>query len=204
VPGLILCSLFSQLLACAAASSANSVVSVSATPTVDPTHEVLLAAPPDNWVETYRFNHNGRKIAEFTPTAEESVNWQNKLSFESFVSPGEIDPIELLLYEVEQYRERCRFIQHFNLFSGYENGFPTSLHLILCGAFKSIAKGEVSMFKAIRGPDNMYVVKRSRRMAPFKVNEAEVPDMPAWSIHMKRIKLCLKNDPSHPCPPPQS
>lgn len=165
--------------------------------------EKLIAQPPPGWIQIYRLNQDGSRISEFIPADEEANTWVNKISFESFMDLQQADPIELLLYEVEQYQKRCKFVQHFNLFSGYENGYPTSFRLIMCGKSKQLETGEISMFKAIQGTQSFYVVKLARKVAPFEPHQSEVTseEIAQWSIFMKRIILCDPEAPDHPCPP---
>ncbi len=102
--------------------------------------------------------------ARIIHAAEETgSDWTTKLSFESFSELVSIDPIQVLLTEVEQDKKKCNFVQHFNLFSGLENGYPSSVRLFLCGKTTltnadGSNTGEVKMIKAIQGLDYLYVI----------------------------------------------
>jgi hypothetical protein len=171
-------------------------------PTGSDLTERLIAQPPSGWTRVYQLNRDGNRISEFVPADEEPNRWVNKISFEAFLDIHHADPIELLLYEVEQYQKRCNFVQHFNLFSGYENGYPTSLRLIMCGKSKQLETGEVSMVKAILGEQSFYVIKLAHKVAPFEVNKAEVTqeEIAQWSTFMKRVVVCDPDTTEHPCP----
>jgi hypothetical protein len=164
--------------------------------------EQLIAQTPPDWVRVYQLNHAENRISEFIPANEEANKWVNKISFESFMNMAQADPIELLLYEVEQYQERCDFVQHFNLFSGYENDYPTSLRLIMCGKSKQLETGEVSMFKAIQGEQRFYTIRLARKVPPFEPSKSEVTqeEIAQWSTFMKRIIVCDPESTQHPCP----
>ena len=166
--------------------------------------EQLLAQPPKDWVRVYRLNNEGNRISEFVPANEDPYKWANKIVFESFQKLQSADPIELLLYEVEQYQQRCEFVQHYNLFSGLENGYPTSLRMIMCGKSKQLETGEVSMLKAIQGEESFYVVRISRWVPAFKPLQADVPKptIATWSTYMKHISLCNPAKSDHLCPQP--
>jgi hypothetical protein len=167
--------------------------------------EQLIAQPPSDWVRIYQMNQDGNRISEFIPPDEEALNWKNKVSFESFDDQERADPIELLLYEVEQYQKRCSFVQHFNLFSGFENGYPTSLRLIMCGKSKQLETGEVSMFKAIKGERSFYMIRLARKVEPFEPHKSEVTpaEIAQWSTYMKRILVCVPDSTQHACPQEQ-
>jgi hypothetical protein len=166
------------------------------------TAELLIAQPPPGWVNVYQLNQKGNRISEFIAGDDDNLDWTRKVTFESFPNISEADPIDLLLYEVEQYQEKCNFVQHFNLFTGMENNYPTSLRLVMCGTHKALEKGEVSMFKAIQGDENFYLVKMTRRVAPFKPHQSEVnnDEIAQWSVFFKRILVCNDEQDTHPCP----
>jgi len=166
------------------------------------TTERLIAQPPSGWIRTYQLNQEGERISEFSPADEDKNKWVNKISFESSLALQHADPIELLLKDAEEYKKRCNFVQHFNLFSGYENSYPTSLRLIMCGKSKQLDTGEVSMIKAIQGDEHFYVVKLTRKVAPFEPHKPDVTEteIAEWSTYMKRIFLCNPQTPQHPCP----
>jgi len=166
------------------------------------TTELLIAQPPPGWVNVYQLNQKGNRISEFIAAGDDNLNWARKVTFESFPQTSTADPIDLLLYEVDQYKEKCNFVQHFNLFSGLENNYPTSLRLVMCGTSKALKKGEVSMIKAIQGDENFYMVKMTRRVAPFKPHQSDVnkEEIAQWSVYFKHVLVCNHKQDRHPCP----
>ncbi len=168
-----------------------------------PSSEKLLAQPPPNWHRVYQINSDQTRLSDFVPQGETDLAWNTKLSFESFVTDEEdIDPIQLLLYEVEQDQQKCNFVQHFNLFSGLENNYETSVRLFMCGTNEYVEKGEIKLVKAIRGKHHFYTVRLIRRIPSFEVHEPEFEtgEIAEWASYLKSIKLCDDNLEDHPCP----
>jgi hypothetical protein len=165
------------------------------------TTEVLLATPPPNWTQIYQLNKKVVRLADFVPANETTLNWQTKLSFESHSDLVDLDPIEILLSEAKKSEEKCTFIQHFNLFSGFENNYPTSLRLIMCGENENLKQGELSMLKVIQGDDFLYIVRFLKRIEPFKLNQPDVekPEIATWSDYLRKIRLCNPANVKHPC-----
>ncbi len=163
--------------------------------------EQLRAKPPAGWVNVYQYNHAGSRISEFIPLDEEQQKWTNKVTFESFAPKVYTDPIDLLLFEVDQYQKKCNFVQHFNLFAGMENNYPTSLRLVMCGESKVLKTGEVTILKAISGDSNFYIIRITRKVPAFKPHQSEVSneDIAQWSVYLSRISVCDENSPEHPC-----
>ena len=136
------------------------------------------------------------------PPEQDAANWETKLSFEAYSAQTlSIDPIELLISEAAEDERKCSFVQHFNIFSGYENNYETSVRLFLCGENEFAGKGEVKLVKAIRGTEYIYSVRLLKRINPFEVGQAAFTDddMKLWSTYLNSISLC-DNSAAHPCP----
>jgi len=167
------------------------------------TTEQLLAVPPPGWKQIYQFNNIATRLTDFVPADESAGHWEARLSFESFRGLTDADPIEVLLSEAEKEKEKCSFVQHFNLFSGYENNYPTSIRLIMCGENKAVEEGEIKLIKAIKGDDYFYVVRVLKRLPAFDVNEPDFgkEKMADWATWFRQISLCNSARTDHPCPP---
>lgn len=184
-----------------------SMVACITHPTTNPvpgleSSEQLLAKPPADWKLIYQLHNTSTRLSDFVPPQETDSEWTSKLSFESFKKLVDSDPIEVLLAEVNRERKDCSFVQHFNLFSGLENNFPSSVRLFLCGENTSINKGEVKMIKAIAGNDYFYLIKIVKRIEPFNVDQPEFAkeEIAAWSTYIRSISLCDPGKVEHPCP----
>jgi hypothetical protein len=164
--------------------------------------EQLLAKPPDGWVQAYQLSNDATRLVEYVPEGESDTRWTAKLSFESFAGMVDVDPIEILLTEVTEDRKTCSFVQHFNLFSGNENNYPTSVRLFMCGERTGRNQGEIKIIKAISGESFFYLVKIISRIAPFEVNDPEFDKttIASWSTYLRDVSLCNADNPSHPCP----
>ncbi|XOV87126.1 MAG: hypothetical protein ACFHX7_19520 [Pseudomonadota bacterium] len=173
------------------------------TPDAISSSEQLLIQPPAGWKQVYQFNNSETRLADFVPPDESALIWQEKLSLESHARLKTTDPIEILLAEVRRLQDTCTFVQHFNLFAGLENDYPTSVRLIMCGENRSLAKGEVSLNKAIQGEDYLYIIRLTRRVPPFEPHQPEVRDeeVADWATFMQRVSLCNPDrGNAHPCP----
>jgi|TARA_Y100000310_G_scaffold344463_1_gene457363 hypothetical protein len=163
--------------------------------------ERLIAQPPADWQLVFTLNTDQSRLAEFIPDGEDKDAWTIKITFESFTQAQASDPIDILLNEAERYREKCKFVQHFNLFSGIENGYPTSFRLIMCGASNFSGKGEVLMVKAIQGDEYFYILKLLKRVAAFEPNEADMSEgeIAEWATYFKLLVVCDDSE-HHGCP----
>ncbi len=197
--------LFSSRLILSVASTlalTSLLVACTSTPTsTEVTSEMLLAKPPLDWQLVYQMNDISTRLSEFVPPDETNTEWTSRLSLESFKELVGSDPVETLLSEVTHDQQDCNFVQHFNLFSGFENGFPVSVRLFLCGESTNSGKGEIKMAKAIAGNDYFYLLKLLKQIEPFEPNQPDFAreEIAAWSTYFRSISLCDGNKPEHPC-----
>ena len=166
------------------------------------TPERLLASPPAGWTLAFQFNDDRSKLSDFVPEGETDIAWTQKISFESFTNDINADPLNMLDDEVRRDEQKCEFVQHFNLFSGYENGYPTSVRLFHCGNNHFVDRGEVKMMKTIQGAEQFYIVRILARIEPFAMNKPNFSEeeVVRWTGYLRRISLCDTAAPEHPCP----
>jgi len=163
--------------------------------------ERLLAAPPDGWKEVFSSDNPGLRMVEFIPDDQVNATWQQKISFESSSGQPLPDPIEFLKGLSVDQSGTCDGFESFTTFSGFENGYPTTVRLMVCKNSDIINQSQVTMLKAIQGKDNFYVISRAQRAPPL-ADDAEPlskAEIAGWSLYLKAISLC-DGSPDHPCP----
>ena len=164
--------------------------------------ERLLAAPPEGWKEVFSTDNPGLRMVEFIPEDQNNADWRQKISFESSGGKPLPDPIEFLTGLSADQSGTCdEGFESFTTFSGFENGFPTTVRLLVCRNSAIINQSQVTMLKAIQGKENFYVISRAQRAAPLAedaepLSEAEIA---GWSLYLKAISLC-DGSAEHPCP----
>ena len=201
-PPLLLLSLIVLLSSCASQSD-----NATETPdTRNETGERLLGTPPKGWVNVFQLNNDNTRLTDFIPPDQSKSDWSTKLSFEAHTTEVlSIDPIELLFSEAETDQSRCNSVTHYNIFSGLENYYQTSVRLFLCGENSFTNRGEIKLIKAIRGNDYLYSVRIVRRTPPFDTNEEEIrkEEVALWATYLRKISVC-DGSPDHPCPQPEA
>jgi hypothetical protein len=183
------------------ASGCSGADESAATASTDASGERLLAAPPNGWKEVFSSDNQGLRMVEFIPDDQVNAAWQQKISFESSSSKPLPDPINFFEGLSVDQRGTCDGFESFAIFSGFENGYPTTLRLMVCKNSNIINQSQVTMLKAIQGKDNFYVISRAQRGSPLAddaepLSEVEIA---GWSLYLKAISLC-DDSPEHPCP----
>ncbi|HEX7037708.1 MAG TPA: hypothetical protein VF210_18200 [Pseudomonadales bacterium] len=168
-----------------------------------PTGELLLAAPPDGWQEQGAMQTPMLRMAEYGPP-DAGEQRLERLTFEAQSGDPLPDPIEFVRGVSRDLAERCDGFEDSNISSGYENGYPTSVRLMICTKFKDAELGQVVMAKAIQGNERFYVITRRLRAPPAEGGASllTAQEMAEWSAHLGGIRVCDTRDAKHPCPSP--
>lgn len=166
-----------------------------------PSGEILLAAPPAGWVETGAMQTPVLRMAEYGP-ADETDDMVERLTFEAQEGQPLPDPIEFVLAVARDLQARCTGFEDINISSGFENGYATSVRLMICPVFTDAPHGQVVMAKAIQGNEAFYVITRRLQVPPMQ--DAGQPltaqEMAEWTTHLKGIRVCDTRSTANPCP----
>ena len=169
---------------------------------LDSDGERLIASAPKNWQLIYQLNSGEVRLTDFIPPDETEKDWQTKLSFEAHTQLADIDPISIVMGEIKSKNEICSNIDHSNLFSGFENNYPTSVRLIQCGENAHLQMGEINLIKAIQGNDYFYIIRFQKKVPVFERGKAEFTndEVATWASFLKLVTLCDTRDTNHACP----
>jgi hypothetical protein len=167
------------------------------------TGERLLADAPSGWKEVFNSDNPGLRMVEFIPENESNASWQHKITFESLKGKPLPDPIEFLKGLSADQSGTCEGFESFSTFSGFENGYPTTVRLMVCKRSDIINQSQVTMLKAIQGKENFYVITRAQRGPPLADDTAALTDeeMAGWALYLKAISVC-DDTTEQACPKP--
>ncbi|HEY5645029.1 MAG TPA: hypothetical protein VIS76_03730 [Pseudomonadales bacterium] len=167
------------------------------------TGEQLLAQPPAGWQQVGATNLAKLKRAEFVPEDETAETWTSRITFEALSEDPLPDPIEFVDLLATGREGDCGTFERLPTFSGEENGYPTSVDLLVCHRDRESDRSEVLLMKTIRGNEAFYVVTRGRRgpaIAKGGQSDIEAQEIAAWAVYLRSIKLCDDGRSEHPCP----
>lgn len=184
--------------------------------TWDDAAERLIASPPEGWVETGALETPVLRMAEYGPR-DQPADVLERLTFEAQSGKPLPDPIGFVTSVAGDLQARCKGFQQINISSGLENGYPTSVRLMICPEFRDSPYSQVVVAKAIQGDERFYVItRRLRGPALPPVNQStEQPGasrqpmsaqaMAEWTTRMKAVHVCNTDQPDgHPCPRPDA
>jgi hypothetical protein len=164
--------------------------------------ERLLAQPPLGWTRISSTSIRGLRTASFIPEGEEETDWTRMIKFESMTEDPLPDPIEFVELLTFGQTEQCGAFEAYPTFSGLENGYATSVSLLICHNDRKLKKSDVTMIKTIRGNDHFYVITRSKRGPPVVDDKPAIEEetIAAWSLYLKSTGVCDTRSAAHPCP----
>lgn len=190
------------LLGCGDSKQASRDSSSSAANNTPPQGETLLLEPPPGWLRGAERTTEKFRIVDFYPAGNDQQNWYEKLTVESNNIAPLPDPIEFLSSLGDALKEQCKTSDHQPIATAEENGYQTSVRLLICGEDKETGRVQVSLVKAILGNDHFYTISHTKRSDPLANQQTPISkkEMASWSLYMRSVKLCDSANTKHPCP----
>ena len=206
------------LSGCATSSSAAAEVT-----------EKLLVEVPIGWVQVVDRTVGNLSIAEYYP-GDTTDDWQQKITIEALSGEGLPDPLVYADGMADEQSEVCNHFSDNAVFAGFENGYPTVVHMMECGQNKRTGKALLTMLKIISGNTALYTITRIWRLEPAAIavlphanpetsraNGATPParepvpieplpidqaELASWSHTLSKVKVCDTALQAHPCDEP--
>jgi hypothetical protein len=141
------------------------------------------------------------ELTEIVPPGQDRQNWTDQVAV-NIVYGAQENPPDLLAERFRAIQAECQETSLGPVSPSMENGYPTALRAVACTKVKKWSQGEVSLYKAWKGKDGMYLVARSWRGAPFDKGKVPVPPETTlkWLAFIQSVVLCDTQDPKRPCP----
>lgn len=189
--------------------------------------EQLIGEAPGGWAQIGGTVTDKLKMATFVPkpstqtgevsasaageqgeTSDADGGWTEKITFERLLGAPVADPLEYLEELKKDTLAACKEGAFLPVASGFENGYPSAVALIVCPKQAITNTGQLTMIKVIQGNAAFYTITRSIRTAPFPADENGKPSEPpveketigGFSVYLKAISVCDPARPAHPCP----
>ena len=189
----IFLALTSFCMGCVVAEPAETLETPSV-PTVPEEH--LKTEVPEGWVPILNSQSKNLLIAEYIPP-DSPDPWLQKLSIEAMSGDHLPDPLEFTNSWALEQSEICEAFEDLPIYSGFENGYPTIVRMLICGKNKRTGKPLVTMVKVIRGNESLYTITRIWRLEQLPPPEVEIA---SWSVALRKTIACDPDLSAHPCP----
>lgn len=188
--------------------------------------ERLHAEIPAEWVQLLDRQAGDLYVAEYYPPEDVAIlaantngrpQWQRKLSIEVLASESLPDPLIVAGGLIETQAGTCDAFSEQGIFSGFENGYPTTVHMLQCPRSKGTEYGFLTVIKVIKGNEGLYTITRVWRTAasdippppPLGVKEKEdgplievqidMAEIGAWANTLRSFSLCDDSSDRHKC-----
>ena len=167
--------------------------------------EQLFVPPPKGWVIVYHLQKSGTELTEVTPQGQSAKEWTEMLAVRIVAAEPAKTPEDMLTGILADIKEECEAVGAGPVNPASENGYDTAMRAVACPKSKDWGKGELSLFKVLKGQDRTYVVSRAWRGDAFEKDHLPVPPevTKQWLAFMKQVVLCDQRNPQqHRCPSP--
>jgi hypothetical protein len=165
----------------------------------------LNAEVPEGWEKRIDRTVGALKMAEFYPAGADD-QWAQKLSIEALSGEDLPDPILFVEGLAEQQSLVCDEFTHNSVYSGFENGYPTAVHMLQCGKNKRTGRAIITMVKVIKGNTSLYTITRIWRLPaaspPMQEGTLNIDqnEIAGWSQILRQVITCDPALAAHPCP----
>jgi hypothetical protein len=144
------------------------------------------------------------ELTEITPPGQSPQSWTDEVAVNILYGAPTQSPQQLLSDRIALVQRECEDSAVGPISPLVENGYETAMRAVACTKVKKLGEGEVTLYKAWKGRDAMYLVARSWRGPPFE--KGHVPVAPEvtlqWLAVIQSIVLCDTRDAKRPCPNP--
>jgi hypothetical protein len=164
--------------------------------------ESLYVLPPKGWKIGYHGQRGDVELTEVIPGDQTIQDWSEMLTVQIITGRPQAGPEDVLRDQLAEIRKVCDDVAVGPTSPAEENGYPTAMRAIGCTKSKEWGKGELNLYKVLRGHERLYVVARSWRGEPFDRDRLPVsPETTKeWLVFMQQVVLCDGRDAQHPCP----
>jgi hypothetical protein len=156
--------------------------------------ESLLQIRPPDYQISLQERQGQRIITEMIPAKETADSWSEQVATQIFLGT-DVTLAQYQEFSAQEWRISCPDARLLPGTEGEDNGYPFSLWIQVCPRDTRTGGPEYAWFKAIRGQDDLYVVRKSFRFEP---SEEQVK---TWVHYLRSIRVCDPLRPDAPCPP---
>ena len=121
--------------------------------------ERLSAEVPEHWQKIVDRKVGDLHMVEYYPPGADE-DWEQKLTIESLAGKDLPDPLVYAAGLAEEQQGLCEDFKDNAVFAGFENGYPTTVHVLECGQSKRTGRSVVTMVKIIQGNKSLYTISR--------------------------------------------
>lgn len=144
------------------------------------------------------------ELTEIVPPGQSPQNWTDEVAVNILYGAPAQSPQQLLSDRIASVQRECEETSVGPISPTVENGYETAMRAVACTKVKRLGLGEVTLYKAWKGREAMYLVARSWRGPAFE--KGHVPVAPEttlqWLAMIQSVVLCDMRDPKRPCPDP--
>ncbi|WP_421999718.1 hypothetical protein [Reyranella sp.] len=156
--------------------------------------ENLLLAPPAGFKMAFRGSRDDVGIFEWVPNGETLEDWTEMMTVQVFKDRPDLDPKDFLAKIQTRWQAECNGSASAPVTAERINGYTAATMLLRCPLLPSTGKPEMTMFRAIKGKDALYLVQRA-------VRAADTPEQVArLEAYFAKVSACDVRSPAHPCP----
>ncbi|MBF0093928.1 MAG: hypothetical protein HQL34_05215 [Alphaproteobacteria bacterium] len=170
-----------------------------------PAGEGLAVQIPPGWTPLDHVRNAKGEELYLVPPSQNNPNWKDMIAYREVKGYSGGSPKSVLEGSLEAGRQGCPGLVFKPIQEGRVNGYPAAFLTVFCPSDTTGKGGEINLVKVVVGRENLYMVQRTWRTAPFEPTRPPVDSktIDVWVQYLSRLKPCDTRDPTHPCPVPE-
>lgn len=157
-----------------------------------PKGEFFLAAPPKGWTLVNKDAQLHIANFSFVPAGESAQRWSQMVTITKMMGET-MPPDKFLIQTAEQNAQYCDGYEIQRLAFKDVNGYATHGMIELCGESKKDNKGGLSIIRAIKGEDHLFIIQKAWRLNPYDLaNGFPIPKetIDETIVYLASAKVC--------------
>jgi hypothetical protein len=155
--------------------------------------EIFLASPPKGWVLGHKDKQGNVVTFEYIPPTESINQWTEMVTMQTMLGLNNISPETFLARIAQLSKDFCVGHGIEKVSSRSINGYESLGMVQGCGTNKATQKGEVTIFRVLRGKDSLYVIQKAWKTKPFDPSvklPVEINELNKWIQYLTTADVC--------------
>lgn len=163
--------------------------------------ERLVAQPPPGWKMSYRHSVAGLEVWEFLPQGQSLENWRDMITAQAISGEESNPPRALLTLVAERARTICLEVLSSPIDEQPADGLAGATMAQFCVRDSKGRRGDLTLYRAIRGKHALYVLSRTRRDESYDGKAIPLPEaaLAQWRKDLEQFRVCRDGEGGSGC-----
>ena len=122
---------------------------------------------PNGWVQGYFNRVNFINSVEYVPTGQSIKNWRQLITVQTLYKKSNAEPATYLNSIRTQSSKVCDHFESMPIKMESQRAISTASMIGFCSRYTATGKGEITIYRVLKGRKNFYILQKAWKTAPF-------------------------------------